>query len=83
MITNLLGLEIVASLLHPLNVSVLGIVNMQDVLLYLIFMSLFHSMCKYVIQSDDHMNYMKYMKPSDKSINNTQVYNCGQLVAPL
>ena len=26
---------------------------------------------------------MNYMKPSDKSIDNTQVYNCGQLVAPL
>ena len=27
--------------------------------------------------------WMNYMKPSDKSIDNTQVYNCGQLVAPL
>ena len=39
------------------------------------------------IQSDDNMNMydlcMNYMKPSDKSIDNTQVYNCGQLVAPL
>ena len=49
-------------------------------------MSLFHSMCKEYkviiiwIMFDPCMNYMK---PSDKSIDNTQVYNCGQLVAPL
>ena len=49
-------------------------------------MSLFHSMCKEYKVMIIWIMYdlcMNYMKPSDKSIDNTQVYNCGQLVAPL
>ena len=51
-------------------------------------MSLFHSMCvnniyKVMIIWIMYDVCMNYMKPSDKSIDNTQVYNCGQLVAPL